>query len=141
MLTAVSPHLLCRKRNPIGPILEALATMRDRTGALLRLRRANGSLYYRGRVWLFDKSRVRVDVPDRHCRDDVTARLYIEACQEREDELGSEGPLYKAKLARLAAEKKKNDATRGETCEQYFKRFLTHRKESGKIRREDPPRP
>ena len=102
------------------------------------LRRADGSVYFKGRVWLFDGTRERVDVPKEIAvaaggmSAKERAALFVEAVQERETEGGAQGPLYVAKLARLAKERAADDPRHGETCWKYRERLDVHRKELGR---------
>jgi integrase len=65
-----------------------------RTGSVEPLKRANGRTYYRARIRLADKTRERVDVPEKFCTPaggktaEERAELYALAVQEREDETG-----------------------------------------------------
>ena len=109
-----------------------------RTGSIEPFKRANGHTYFRARIRLGDGTRARVDVPEKYSTAaggksaEERAELYALAVQEREDETGE---LLAKKLAGEAEATKKRDATKGETCEKYFDRFLAHRSETGKVRR------
>jgi len=65
-----------------------------RTGNVEPFKRADGRTYYRARIRLADKTRVRVDVPEKYSvpaggkTAEERAELYAAAAQEREDETG-----------------------------------------------------
>lgn len=99
-----------------------------RTGYVEPGKRADGTPYYRARVWLRDDSRERVDIPEKHAYSAERRALYAAAMQEREDETGE---LYAKKLARIAARSKPVDPTAGETCTKYRERLDEHRRELG----------
>jgi len=109
-----------------------------RTGSVEPGKRADGTVYYRARVRLADDSRVRVDVPAKYAvaaggkSGRERAEDYAEAAQEREDETGE---LLSKRTALVIEVKKKHEARHGETCEQFFKRFLENRSSTGKVRR------
>jgi hypothetical protein len=109
-----------------------------RTGGVEPVRRADGKPAFKARIRLADHSRVRIDVPEKYCTPAggrtgrERAELYAQAAQEREDETGE---LLAQKQVRLAERRKKHDRTHGETCEQYFRRFVEHRGATGKVRR------
>jgi len=65
---------------------------------------SRGRRRYRGRVWLADGSRARVDVPEPRCFDAERARLHLEWAQEHEDE------THTIFDARQAARTSKTDA-------------------------------
>jgi integrase len=105
-----------------------------RTGSVEPFKRADGGVYYRARVRLDDGTRARVDVPEKHATAaggksaEERAVQYAAALQEREDETHE---LLNAKRARDAAEAKKRDASKGETCEGYFARLSSAREAEG----------
>ena len=109
-----------------------------RTGSVEPYRRKDGATYYRARIRHVDGFRERVDVPAKHCTPagGLTARERAEqwatAMQEDEDESHE---LYERRKARLVEEAKALVATEGETCEKYFRRFVEHRTEIGRVRR------
>ncbi len=99
-----------------------------RTGSIEPLRRADGTRYYRARVWLADGTRARVLVPVKYCGSEERAKLYAEAAQEQEDETGE---LLAAKRARLEAEAQRSRSGAGETCDEYFARLSKVRQSDG----------
>src|SRR5215472_9963714 len=100
---------------------------RARTGSIEKRRRKNGTTYYRARIRLADGSRIRVDVPRKYATDD-DAEVYALAVQEREDERGE---LLAAKKKREAEAAVQRDPARGETCDAWHDRYLTHCKARG----------
>ena len=109
-----------------------------RTGSVEPGRRADGSAYFRARLRLADGSRVRIDVPEKYAvaaggmSGRERAELYAEAEQEREDETGT---LLATKTKRSAKATERHEATHGETCEKYFRRFIKHIAATGWVRR------
>lgn len=102
-----------------------------RTGSVEPVRRKSGPGFV-ARIRLGDGSRARVDVPAKYCTPikgphPRTARehaeLYATARQEQEDE---DGKLLAEKRAREAA--KRVDPAKGETCDQWYERFMKHRR-------------
>jgi integrase len=101
-----------------------------RTGSVDKLKRTDGTSYFRARIRLADDTRERVDVPERlaTAAGGATAReraeMYVAALQEREDEGGENGPLLVAKREREAENARKADLLHGETWDRWFKRYL-----------------
>jgi len=58
---------------------------RPRTGTVEPFTRADGTVYYRGKVRLADGSRERVDVDQPHCFDEDAARAFVREIQAQED--------------------------------------------------------
>jgi integrase len=102
-----------------------------RTGTVESFRRANGSVYYRARIWLGDESRIRVDVPVKYAHPagglsaEERAKLYAAAIQEREDKTGE---LLVQKRQRMAASK----SSEAESCSAYRERLNAYRLELGR---------
>lgn len=106
-----------------------------RTGHVETGRRADGSIYFRARIRLGDRSRERVDVPAevvagraRGMTAKERAELYAQAVQEREDETGE---LLAAKRKREAEKAKLDDPLAAETCDRYFGRLTKVREGEG----------
>ncbi|MGA7119696.1 MAG: site-specific integrase [Polyangiaceae bacterium] len=111
---------------------------RPRTGYVEPHRRASGAVYFLACIRLADGSKERVRVPRSYSTPSGgrTAReradLYAEARQEREDETGE---LLAKRNERRAEKARHCEEEQGETCAQYFRRFLEHRAAAGKVRR------
>jgi integrase len=61
------------------------ASARQRTGTVEPFTRADGTLYYRGKVRLADGSRERVDIDPPHCFDLDASRVLVRETQVHED--------------------------------------------------------
>jgi integrase len=67
----------------------------QRTGAVERFVRADGTVYYRGKIRLGDGSRQRVDIDEPFCFDEKQARAFVAETQRQED---THGRILRAKL-------------------------------------------
>jgi integrase len=61
---------------------------RQRTGTIEPFARADGTIYYRGKIRLGDRSRKRVDIDEPFCFDEKEARAFVEETQRQEDANG-----------------------------------------------------
>lgn len=111
-----------------------MAGGRARTGHVEPFRRVDGTVYYRARIHLADDSRVRVDVPAKYTvaaggkTGLERAKLWAHARQEREDETGE---LLAAKRAKEATAARQRAREGGETCDDWFARYVQYQRELG----------
>jgi integrase len=96
-----------------------------RNGILERVKRADGTSYYRARVVLFDKTlSPRIPIPPEEQRSKIAAKRYTMKLQEAEDEGRA---IYNAKVA-TAAKQPPAAGSGGETCDQWYQRFKAYRR-------------
>ena len=97
------------------------ASARQRTGTVEPFTRADGTLYYRGKVRLADGSRERVDIDPPHCFDVDASRVFVRETQAQADVHG-----------RLLARKRgAPDPVTTETVSQWVDRWLEWRSTRG----------
>jgi integrase len=70
---------------PMSSKARASVPTRQRTGTVEPFVRADGTVYYRGKVRLADGSRERIDIDEPHCFDEAAARAFVRETQAQED--------------------------------------------------------
>lgn len=101
---------------------------RERTGAIVPLKRADGTTYYRGRILLQDKAKEWIDLPGILATEagaHEARRQYIAVIQRDEDR---EHGFYLRKVARKAEKTGKAPPALTETVDAYFWRRQQTRK-------------
>jgi integrase len=94
---------------------------RQRTGTVEPFVRADGTVYYRGKVRLADGSRERIDIDEPHCFDEKAARAFVREIQAQEDVHG-----------RLLARKRGTPPpATSETVREWHKRWVASRVAKG----------
>jgi integrase len=97
------------------------AKARQRTGAVDRVKRADGTGYFRGKLRLGDGSRERVNVDEPFCFDKEQARAFVMELQRQEDLHGR----------RLAARRGAPPPANSETVSEWCARWLAGRSVRG----------
>jgi integrase len=106
---------------PMTSKVRTPAPKRQRTGTVERFTRADGTVYYRGKVRLGDGSRERVDVDEPFCLDKEQARSFVAELQLQEDIHGR----------RLAGKRGTSVLANEETASEWCTRWLAWRTARG----------